>query len=108
MTLSVTMNLYAAYKISYAAAHSLYPDNKATENVEKISRNFSDIFETASNFFVHANCKLEVVNISIPKSFSISAIKSKMLVHPTTKFVTGCASIFYLNNPHLPDELVFP
>jgi len=26
-TLSVTMNLYAAYKFSYAATHSLYSDN---------------------------------------------------------------------------------
>ena len=50
--------------------------NKATENVEKISRDFSGIFETASNFVVHANCKLEEVNISVPKSFSILTIRS--------------------------------
>ena len=49
--------------------------NKATENVEKISRDFRGIFETVSNFIVHAYCKLEEVNISVPKSFSISTIR---------------------------------
>jgi len=44
--------------------------NKATENVEKISRDFSGIFETAFNFVVYANLKLQDVNISAPKSFS--------------------------------------
>ena len=43
---------------------------------KKSQRDFSDIFETASNFVVHANCKLEEVNISVPKSFSISTIRS--------------------------------
>ena len=43
--------------------------NKATENVEKIARDFSGLFETASNF-VHANLKLEKVNISLSRSFS--------------------------------------
>ena len=50
--------------------------NKATENVQKISRDFSGIFETASNFVVHENWKLEEVNISVPKSFSVSTIRS--------------------------------
>ena len=45
--------------------------NKATENVEKISRDFSGVIEIAFNFVVHANLKLEEVNISVPKSFSI-------------------------------------
>ena len=53
--------------------------NKASENVEKISRDFSDIFETTSNFVVRANRKLEEVNISVPKSFSISTINSSRL-----------------------------
>ena len=53
-----------------------YMINKATENVEKISRDFSGIFERASNFVVHANCKLEEVNISVPESFSILTIGS--------------------------------
>jgi len=44
--------------------------NKATENVKKISKDFSGIFETALNFVVHANLKLEEVSISVPKSFS--------------------------------------
>jgi len=44
--------------------------NKAIENVEKISRDFSGILETAFNFVVHANVKLKEVNISVPKSFS--------------------------------------
>ena len=45
--------------------------NNATKNVEKISRDVSDVFETASRFVVYANLKLEEVNISVPKSFSI-------------------------------------
>ena len=45
-------------------------NNKATENIEKISRDFSSIFETASNFVVHTNIELEEVKISAPKSFS--------------------------------------
>ena len=44
--------------------------NKAIENIEKISRDFSGIFEAASNFVVHANSKLEEMNISVPKCFS--------------------------------------
>ena len=44
--------------------------NKAIENIEKISRDFSGIFEAASNFVVHANSKLEEINISVPKCFS--------------------------------------
>jgi len=44
--------------------------NKATENVEKISRDVSGIFKTAFNFVLQANLKLEEVNISVPKSFS--------------------------------------
>ena len=32
VTLSVTMNLYAAYKFSYAAANSLYFDNNLKAN----------------------------------------------------------------------------
>ena len=44
--------------------------NKATENVEKISRDFSGIFEKASNFVVHANLKSEEVNSFVPKYFS--------------------------------------
>ena len=44
--------------------------NEATENVKKISKDFSGIFETALNFVVHANLKLEEVSISVPKSFS--------------------------------------
>ena len=43
--------------------------NKATENVEKIARDFSGLFTTACNF-VHANLKLEKVNISVSRSFS--------------------------------------
>ena len=50
--------------------------NKVTGNIEKISRDFSGIFETASNFVIHANHKLEEVNISVLKSFSISTIRS--------------------------------
>ena len=45
--------------------------NKTTENSEKISRDFSGIFETASNFVVHANLKLEEMNISVSERFSI-------------------------------------
>ena len=50
--------------------------NKTTENVEKTLRDFSGNFDTASNFVDHANCELEEVNISVPKSFSISTIRS--------------------------------
>ena len=39
-------------------------------------KDFSGIFETAINFVVHTNCKLEEGNISVPKSFSISNIRS--------------------------------
>jgi len=46
-------------------------NNKATESVEKISRDFSGTLETAFNFVFHANLKVEEVNISVPKSFSI-------------------------------------
>jgi len=45
-------------------------EHEATKNVEKISINFSGIFETALNFVVHANLKLGEVNISVLKSFS--------------------------------------
>ena len=45
--------------------------NNATKNVEKISRELSDIFETAFSFVVRANLKLKEVSISVPKSFSI-------------------------------------
>ena len=45
--------------------------NKDTENVEKFLRDFSGIFETASNYVIQANLKFKEVNISVPKSFSI-------------------------------------
>jgi len=51
--------------------------NKATGNVEKVSRDFSGIFKTAFHFVVHENFKLEEVNISVLKSFStISSSRS--------------------------------
>ena len=37
--------------------------------LKKIARDFSGLFETACNF-VHANLKLEKVNISVSRSFS--------------------------------------
>ena len=45
--------------------------NKATKNVEKISRELSGIFETAPSFVVHANLTLKEMTIFVPKSFSI-------------------------------------
>ena len=48
---------------------------KAAENVEKMFRDFSGIFDTTSNFVDPANYKLEEVNITVPKNFSISTIR---------------------------------
>jgi len=48
--------------------------NKDTENVEKISRDFSGILETAFNFVVHANLKLEEVKISVPKMYNVITV----------------------------------